>query len=108
MNHHDAPVPTQTILVEASLAVDDREENYGHPAQNFEATALLWSVVLGCTVSVRQVALCMVALKVARELHSPKRDNLIDACGYLRCIEKVQDIGYDADYPHGICTGGKA
>jgi hypothetical protein len=65
-----------------------RQQTYGHPSKNFEDTARLWSVVLGIEVTPQQVALCMVQLKLAREVFSPKRDNLVDAIGYL--------LAYDA------------
>jgi hypothetical protein len=45
-------------------------------------------VILEKEISPEQVALCMVTLKVAREVFSPKRDNLVDAIGYL--------LAYDA------------
>jgi len=96
-------IPTkaiETILTEASRIVDgDREQTYGHPSKNFEATARLWGVILGFPVSLEQVALMMVALKLARELHQPKRDNLVDMCGYLRCIEKMMDAGSNVRAP---------
>lgn len=85
-----------TVIEEAALVVDgDRERVYGRPALNFERTAVLWSVVLGHPVTLEQVALCMVCLKIAREVHEPKRDNLVDAIGYLRCIEKMIETGED-------------
>ncbi len=91
-----------TILQEAQSIVDgDREATYGRPAVNFERTAVFWSVVFGHPVTMRQVALCMVGLKLAREVHQEKRDNLVDAAGYLRCIEKAKNVGYDVNRPHG-------
>lgn len=91
-----AEPPRQSILTEAATIVDgDREETYGHPAKNFEQTAKLWAPILGHPVSLQQVALMMVMLKVARQLHKPKRDHLVDICGYTRCIEKMQDAGAD-------------
>lgn len=75
----------------------DREKTYGHPALNFERTAVLASVVFGHPVSAKQVALFMVCLKLAREVHQHTRDNLVDACGYLRCIEKMLDAGTGID-----------
>ncbi len=79
----------ETIATEAvSLVTGERQKTYGHPSKNFEDTARLWSVVLGIEVTPQQVALCMVQLKLAREVFSPKRDNLVDAIGYL--------LAYDA------------
>ena len=71
-----------------NLVSGERQSTYGHPSKNFVDTARLWSVVLGIEVTPQQVALCMVQLKLAREVFSPKRDNLVDAIGYL--------LAYDA------------
>ena len=80
----DASIATEAV----GLVTGDRQAAYGHPRDNFQETADLWSVVLGVTVTPEQVALCMVQLKLARELHNPKRDNIVDAIGYL--------LAYDA------------
>ena len=78
-----------TIATEAiNLVSQDRQKTYGHPSKNFEDTARLWSVVLGIEVTATQVALCMVQVKIAREIFAPKRDNLVDSIGYL--------LAYDA------------
>jgi len=81
-----------SILEEAQeLIHGDRHEDYGHPFKDFSKTARLWSVVLGVDVTPEQVALCMVCLKISRELHRPKRDNIVDAAGYLGTLEMVLD-----------------
>lgn len=80
-----------TILDEAKTAVyGDRQNAYGPVSENFGRIAALWSVVLGAPVTAEQVALCMVQLKVARELHKPNRDNLVDGAGYFATLEKMQ------------------
>jgi hypothetical protein len=33
----------------------------------------------------------MVLLKTMRDGNMPKRDNLVDAAGYLRCVERVEE-----------------
>lgn len=82
-----------TIAVEAlSLVTGDRQAAYGHPSKNFQDIADLWSPILGTQVTAEQVALCMVQVKIARELNVQKRDNLVDAIGYLLAYE--------------TCTGG--
>ncbi len=92
----------ETVIQEAGRIVDgDREQTYGHPALNFERTAVLASVVFGHPVTVKQVALFMVCLKIAREVHQHKRDNLVDGIGYFRCIEKMETAGTDLDRPLG-------
>lgn len=79
-----------SIAAEAmGLVSGERQAAYGHPYDNFLATAKLWSVILGMEVTPQQVALCMVQLKVARELNTSKRDNLVDAIGYLLTYDAV-------------------
>ncbi|RME72846.1 MAG: hypothetical protein D6781_01550 [Verrucomicrobia bacterium] len=79
-----------SILAEAEACVlSARQAAYGHPAENFARTARLWSVVLETAVTPEQVALCMILVKVARELHAPKRDNRVDIAGYAQTLEMV-------------------
>jgi hypothetical protein len=33
----------------------------------------------------------LLALKLARHKHNPKRDNLVDACGYIHLIAEIED-----------------
>jgi len=81
-----------TILEEAqSVVYGDREADYGTVTENFTTIAKLWSVLLNCEVTPEQVALCMVQVKVARQMFKPKRDNLVDGAGYFATIEKMQN-----------------
>ena len=48
-------------------------------------------------MTLEQVALAMICLKIAREVHVPTRDNLVDLVGYARCIEKMSDVGRDVN-----------
>jgi hypothetical protein len=81
-----------TIATEAvGLVSADRQKAYGHPAKNFEDIARLWSVVLGYEVTAAQVGLCMVQVKIAREIHVKKRDNLVDAVGYLLAYDATKE-----------------
>lgn len=88
----------QTLLDEAASIVNgDRNADYGHPSINFERTALIWSAILGCEVTGEDVALCMVGVKLAREVNRQKRDNIVDAIGYL--------LAYDATVNLDSVTG---
>ena len=88
---------SSTILEEASKLVDGpRQSDYGHPTEDFTRTAVFLTEVLRkkltpeASISPLDVALMMVFLKLSRQINKPKRDNLVDACGYLRCYEKVE------------------
>jgi hypothetical protein len=81
-----------TVLEEAQEIVHGpRRQAYGHPRDNFHRIALMWSAILGMDVTERQVGLCMIATKVARDAHAPKRDNLVDCAGYAATIELLDE-----------------
>ncbi len=78
------------VLDEAAVLVNgERQDTYGHPSVHLADVAEVWSLLLNVKVEARQVALCMVGLKLAREAHVHQRDNLVDAAGYLRLAEMV-------------------
>lgn len=80
------------ILQEAeSLIYGDRQQDYGTVAEDFGRVAAMWSVILGASVSSEQVGLCMIAVKISRQLHGNKRDNLVDIAGYAGCLEKLEN-----------------
>jgi hypothetical protein len=83
---------TDSILQEAeSLVHGDRGDDYGHPFDDFRRTAQMWSAILGTHVRPEDVPLCMIALKISRELNRPKRDNLVDVAGYAETLRMVYE-----------------
>ena len=81
---------SETVLDEAKRAVfGQRQEAYGHPADNFALTAKLWSPILGTEVSPEKVGLCMIALKLARCCHAVSRDGLVDIAGYAAAVARA-------------------
>lgn len=80
----------ESPALEAERLVNgDRNSDYGHPLDDFTKTARLWSVILGKDVTPEQVALCMLQVKVSRQLNKNKRDNLVDIIGYTLTLDKV-------------------
>ncbi len=76
------------ILAEAyDLTTNARQGDYSHPHENLGRTAAIWSVIFGIDVSAQQVALAMIAVKMARQVHKEKRDNLVDIAGWARCAQ---------------------
>lgn len=85
-----------SILSEADeIAGESRSRDYGHPLINHQRIADIWTVQLGAILNrpllPREVALMMIGLKLAREVNSPKRDNLVDIAGYVKCIDMIDD-----------------
>lgn len=72
------------VLAEArELVAGDRQAAYGTPVEAMRRTAALWEAVDGRPHTGHDVALKLALLKIARESHAHRRDNLIDAAGYL-------------------------
>ena len=71
------------------LVGGDRNADYGHPLDDFSRTAQIWSAILGVPVTAEQVGLCMVGVKLSRQCHRPKRDNLVDGAGYMQTVDLV-------------------
>lgn len=84
----------ETVLQEADrLVAADRQDSYGHPFDDFTRTGKMWAAILDLTeVKPEEVALCMVALKISRECHKPKRDNRVDGAGYFKCLDLVAQV----------------
>ena len=81
---------SENILQEADrITSGDRRKEYGSARESFNRIAKLWSIVLGQEVSAMQVILCMIQLKVARQMNGYKRDSLVDIAGYARTGEMV-------------------
>lgn len=66
-----------------------RQSSYGHPLDNMERTAAIFSAILGTPVSAEQAALCMVGLKLARECNKHSYDNIVDMAGYAEVLWMV-------------------
>ena len=87
----EAVEESQNILYKAQKIVDGpRQLDYGKPAENYLRVAAIWTVILGKSVTPRAVCQCMIALKLVRDSHSPKVDNLIAIAGYERVIELLE------------------
>lgn len=86
-----------TVAQEArNLQYGDREDAYGHPRVTLTRTAAMWSVLLGdkldegSYITPEDVARMMTAMKLARDTHTPKRDNRVDAIGYLIALDRLE------------------
>jgi len=79
----------KSVLAEAAQLVStDRQAIYGPPQQNFQRWSDLCET---CEIHVtpKDLAMIMVLGKLARNVHQTKRDNIVDACGYLEIFEML-------------------
>ena len=74
------------ILAKAQELIDgDRQESYGSPTESFQRIAKLWTPILRHKgkITPKDVALCMVLLKVSRATtDDSKEDTWVDMAAY--------------------------
>jgi hypothetical protein len=94
----DAPGEERITDEAWRLVMGDRQSSYNHPARDFEATGRMWAAILTNwldldepmpDVEPRIVALMIAMVKVSRESHKHKHDNLVDLIGYALCADRV-------------------
>ena len=79
-----------SILLEAySLVHGVKRQSYGHPREDYGRVAQMMTAILGVEVTAAKAILCMIAVKISRECHCPKRDNRVDGAGYFECLDLV-------------------
>ena len=83
--------PRDIAAAAAELVCGPRGDDYGHPLDDFSRAALIWQAILGVPVTAEQVALCMVGVKIAREVHKPKADTVLDGVGYFLTLSMVRE-----------------
>jgi hypothetical protein len=91
----------ETICQEADYIVsEDRGSCYGHPLQDFTRTGKIWAAILepwakgtngDSPIAAELVGLCMVGVKISRETHLHKRDNLVDIAGYAKTVDMIHN-----------------
>ena len=84
------------LLNEArDIVAGPRAESYGPAEESFLTIANLWQdylyVAVGTEgiVSPQDVAHMLILMKVARQAHSHKRDNLVDIAGYAALSQRI-------------------
>lgn len=94
----DKPEATRSTIATEAMGViyGDRQHDYGHPRPSFVRIAALWTALLddklnpGAHITPEDVARLMVALKLSRDVNRPKRDNRVDAIGYLISLDRLE------------------
>lgn len=90
----------KSILQEAEeVTSGSRNAAYGHALPNHRDISYGWTGILrskGLLAQDKEVdpataALMMAWLKIARECHHHKRDNLVDLAGYAKCVQEIHD-----------------
>lgn len=93
----------QALREAASIISNDRNKSYGGPEENFERIAALWEMLFGIPFSNEDVAMAMVAVKMARYMNRGggfQKDTWIDIAGYAGC-------GYEVGYKDSLAEMGE-
>lgn len=101
----DDAVPVETVLAEADgLISGNRDLAYGHPVENFKRLALLWTAHMEAhygihvPLTAEDVGWMLMQLKQSREMNLHKRDNIVDAAGYIGCVQRIHDWNEHKDH----------
>lgn len=85
-------LPREKVLQDAAVIIrGQRDEQYGGPESNFERIAKIWTVIFGREFTREDVAMAMVAVKVARFASGAgfQPDTWTDIIGYGACGYEV-------------------
>lgn len=79
------------ILQEANDIVNNRsqekERQYGPFNESMERAAKIASLMIGKEITAYDMFNCMIAMKLSRQSHTTKTDNLLDACAYIGALQ---------------------
>jgi hypothetical protein len=89
-------VDRDSVLLEAQgLVHGGRNDDYGHPLDDWSRTAAMVSAMLSHKLreplTAEDALMFMVCVKLSREVNRPKRDNRTDGAGYFECLDWVVD-----------------
>jgi hypothetical protein len=100
INLNESEVNKKSICeIADNLVSSDRQSTYGHPYDNFKDIGRVWGMILNLPdIAPEKVGLMMAGVKIAREKFLPKRDNLIDLCGYAKTVDLIQDKKKELNY----------
>jgi hypothetical protein len=99
LESHLSGQSSNSILSEAEqLTTRDRNDSYGHPSHGYGRVSAAFNSLTGHRLTTEDAILFMVCVKLAREAFKPKRDNRVDAAGYLNCLDmaiQARDQGFE-------------
>ena len=85
----------QSILKEADEIVNDRTRGYEPAEDSFKNISQIASAIRRKNITPRDVSAVMIALKLSREQYAHKRDNNVDAAGYIQIDHLLAEAGYE-------------
>ena len=88
----------ESVCAEADRLVStDRQGDYGHPAEDYARTVAIFKLMTGKELTPEEGVTFMMCVKLSREAHKHKRDNIVDLCGYAKCREMIIERNREAN-----------
>ena len=80
----------KNLLLEAEKLIhNDRAKSYGSFSDNMGKISSLFSAMTGKQLTKEECTWFLICLKLARENAKHKRDNLVDAAGYIALLDEL-------------------
>lgn len=83
------------ILREAADIAEERQKSYGEVIENLKETCAVAKQMFGLELSMTTAAKFLISLKVSRQKHQHKEDNILDTINYYAILLHV--VRYQAD-----------
>ena len=94
----DKVMKMESVLDEAKrIRSGERNVDYGDAVENFRRITTIANEITGLSLRPSDVCRVMLAVKLARERHRPKRDNRVDICGYVDILDLLEQAEAEAD-----------
>lgn len=74
---------------------EEKERQYGDFFQNMEDAASIASIMSKKEITAEDVYHCLIGLKLARESHAHKYDNLLDAIAYMASLHEYKESKFE-------------
>ena len=85
-------VKENSILTEAQDIVNgSRHTDYGSAIESFSKIASVASLICGKDLTAADCVKVLQAVKLVRQSHKHKRDNLVDLAGYTEILNQIEE-----------------
>lgn len=92
----DDPDGQRSVLdIAQEITSGERRRDYDNASKNHERIAKFWNAYIEsrpdpvAPLTPLDAAMMMILLKVARNVFSPKKDNIVDMAGYSKCAAQI-------------------
>jgi hypothetical protein len=72
-----------------NLRSEEKEREYGPFEDGMKKASEIASLISNKEITISDMYICMISLKLSRESYSHKEDNLLDACAYIGSLNNT-------------------